>query len=147
MVVAIMATLMAIGTPAIVSQITHHRLKDSARDIAVELNAARMKAVAKNTPYRVSFTLNSPVTNPDTFRLRRYNKSTASWEDAPSRHTVSMSSGIDITSPTSNFDVDFRPNGTADATTICVSNTNKTGDKMEITVTSAAGKVEVNTGC
>src|SRR3990170_7992876 len=55
-VVALIGILMAIGTPYIVSQLSHIRLSRSVRDAATELNAGRLKAIAHNRLMAVDFT-------------------------------------------------------------------------------------------
>lgn len=138
-VIGIMATMVAIGAPAMLSGITHHRLKSSTREAFTELNAARVNAISENLKHRVEFTINTGT--PDTFVMSRYES--GSWSAVASRHTIEMASGVNITSPTSDFTVEFFPNGTATATSICIENSHNTADRMLITVTSSTGKVEV----
>lgn len=145
-VIAIMATMAAIGTPAIVGQLSHIRLKRSARDVLTELNGARMNAISKNTKYRVEFTLNASPTV-DTYRIAVFDKTTLSWGPDPSRSPVEVSPSIDITAPGANFNVEFLPNGTATAQAICLQNTTKASDKLKVNIFSSTGRTEIQSGC
>ncbi len=142
-VIALMATMVAIGTPAVISQISHLRLKKTTRNVVIELNAARMHAISQNTIYRVEFTL-AVYPAADTFRLAKW--SGGAWADDTTRAVKVFDSGMDMISPTSDFNVRFFPNGTADVTTICIQNTHKTSDKMQVDVSAMTGRIEVS-GC
>lgn len=141
-VIAIMATLAAIGTPAVVSQLSHLRLKKTTREVVLELNAARMQAISQNTRYRVEFTVNAAPAA-DTFRLAKWNTTSSIWEADTTRAVKVFESGTDMTSPTADFNVQFYPNGTADASTITIQNTHDTSENMQITVTATTGKIAV----
>lgn len=145
-VIAIAGAIMAIAAPSIISQITHLRLTRSVRDVVTELNAARFKAIAQNTQYRVVFTVNSGATPPDTFKLYFLNTTTGNWDDA-GRATGRLGDGMSITSPGATFTTTFQPNGAASAASICIDNTQKDNDRMKITVKSATGMIQVATGC
>jgi type IV fimbrial biogenesis protein FimT len=150
-VIAIAAVMMLIGTPALISQISHTRLKRSARDVATEINAARMNAITKNTKYSVDFVLNANPTQ-DTFSVSVFS---GSWGDDTSRTAREIATGIDITSPGANFSVYFYPNGvssdtdnaTATDSAICINNTSKSNDKMEINISGTTGRVEIDNAC
>ncbi len=142
-VIAIMATLVAIGVPTVTSQLSHQRLKKTTREVVIELNAARMQAISQNTKYRVEFTLSSSPSL-DSFRLAKWNIATSAWEDDTTRAVKVFESGTDMLTPTSNFNVRFYPNGTADATTITIKNENDTSDKMQVTVSATTGKIEAS---
>lgn len=144
-VMGIIAVIVAIAAPAAVSQITHLRLTRSVRDVVTELNAARFKAIAKNKRYQVEFTVNSGATPPDSYQLQSWDG--AAYVDEPGRAAGLLGEGISITSPVSNFNTEFYPNGSSTATTICVDNTNKSSDRMKITVKGATGMIQVTTGC
>ncbi len=146
-VMTLVAVLAAVGIPAMLGRMSHVHLKRDARTIFTELNAARLKAIVKNTKYRVEFTV------PDTYSLSVW--SSGSWTDDATQPTKTLLDGIDIISPGSDFMVYFFPNGTAtnaDSPTavdvdICVSNTTKINDRMELEVDGATGKVTIKTGC
>ncbi|MBI5642963.1 MAG: prepilin-type N-terminal cleavage/methylation domain-containing protein [Deltaproteobacteria bacterium] len=143
-VIAISGTLVVIGVPSIISQMAHLRLTRSTREASTELNAARLKAIAKNTKFKVAFTLYTGTTS-DTYRLFTYE--TGSWQNDTSRTLRSVESGVNISSPSGDFEVEFYPNGTATATTICIENTATTGDNMKITVQGTTGMTTITTGC
>ena len=146
-VVATIALMVAIGAPAVVSQVAHTRVKRSARDVFTELNAARMNAISKNTKYRVEFTLNASTSIPDTFKHARWNKTASAWEPDPGKSTVEINKGIDVTTPGASFNVDFFPNGTATAQSICIQNTSNASDNMKVTVQSSTGRLEILSPC
>lgn len=144
-VIALIGIFVAIAAPSIVTQITHLRLTRSVRNVVSELNAARFKAIARNTRYQVEFTVNSGATPPDSYQLQSWNG--AAYVDEPGRAAGALEDGISITSPGAAFNVEFYPNGAASATSICIDNTKKTNDRMKITVKSATGMIQVVTGC
>lgn len=145
-VIAIIGTMVLIGAPAITSKIAHQRLVRATRDMTVELNAARLKAVTRNTAYKIEFTLGAT----DSYRLWRDN---GGWEVDPDRIQQDLEPTVNISSPNANFYVTFNANGTstfngASANTdICVQNTADAGDRMKITVDRNIGKITVVTGC
>jgi prepilin-type N-terminal cleavage/methylation domain-containing protein len=146
-VMTLIAVLASVGIPAMLGRMSHVRLKRDARTIFTELNAARLKAIVKNTKYRVEFTV------PDTYSLSVW--SSGSWADDATQPTKTLLDGIDIISPGADFMVYFFPNGTAtnmDSPTavdvdICVSNTTDANDRMELEVDGSTGKVTIKTGC
>lgn len=151
-VLAIAGTIALIGIPALVSQMSHIRLKRSAMDVATEVNYARVNAITKNTKYRVDFTLSADPT-PDTMTIFVF--SGGSWGADATRASRDIEDAIDITSPGADFSVYFYPNGisssadnaTASNSAVCLSNTADTNDKMEINVFGTTGRVEIDTGC
>ncbi len=145
---ALIAAMAAIGIPALVGRMSHMRLRRDARSVFTELNAARLKAITKNTKYRVEFTV------PDTYSLSVWDTGGASWGDDAAHATKNLSDGIAITSPGANFNVYFFPNGTATNTDsptavdveICLTNSADTSDKMELEIDGATGKVIISSG-
>lgn len=150
-VIGIIGTMAAIGLPTLVSQMSHTRLKRSARNVATEINAARVNAIVKNTKYSVDFALNAGST-PDTLSIRVFN---GAWGTDTTRASRELDAGIDITDPTSNFSVFFYPNGissdadnaTATNSSICLDNTARSGDEMKINISGSTGRVVIQTGC
>lgn len=53
--IAVSAILLAIGTPRFLAWLPTVRLSSAARQIAGDLQVARMKAISQNTPYTVNF--------------------------------------------------------------------------------------------
>lgn len=143
-VIGLAATIIAIGAPALIKNMAHLRLKRSAMDVSTELNAARMKAIANNTKYRVDFTINTAPT-PDRFKLSYWNTGTSAWVLDPKHATKEVEPGIEITSPNSDFQVEFYPTGTGTNQEICLQNT--ATDRMKVSVEFAVGKVTIDTGC
>ncbi len=142
-VLGLAAILLSIGVPALIGQMNHLRLTRSVRDIAIELNAARLKAIAHNNRYNVHFTLNAAPAV-DTYRLQ-YFDGAADWIDEPTHETKEVEPGIDIVSPGASFDIDFWPQGKGTAKSICVQYT--ASDRMKIDVTEAVGRITIENGC
>lgn len=139
-VIALISILLAMGVPSLVGQLGHLRLSRSTRDMATELNAARLRAIAQNTKYRVYFTV------PDSYLLKRWEKATGTWVNESTHTTRTVEAGISIISPGADFSTEFSPNGTATPNSICINNAAGTNDKMKITV-SGTGMIQVQTGC
>lgn len=142
-VLGLAATLLAIGVPALIGQMNHLRLTRSVRDIAIELNAARLKAIAQNNRYNVHFTLNAAPAA-DTYRLQYFDGAT-DWIDEPTHETKEVEPGIDIVSPGASFDVEFWPQGRGTDKEICVQNT--ASDKMTVDVELVMGRITIENGC
>lgn len=152
-VMALITVLAAIGYPAITRQMSHLRLKRDARNIMSELNAARLKAITNNTKYKVVFVRTG---TPHRYSLSVFVTGTG-WVDEATRPTVELSAGIDIIAPSvTGFSVYFFPNGVATDTDspavttvydICLSNTSKANDRMELELVNSSGKVTIGTGC
>lgn len=147
LVISLISILIAIGVPSLVGQMNHIRLSRSTRDVATELNAARLKAIAQNTKYKVSFTL------PGSYLLQKWDKTTSTWVTETTHTTRTIEAGISIISPGANFTTEFYPNGTAkdggggSPSNICIDNPASSGDRMKITVSGSTGMITVDTGC
>ena len=116
--------VMGIATPAFLTWLPTLRLSSAARQVAIDLQVARMRAISQNTPYTVTFT-------PST--------STYSYTGA-SRNVAQEYPGITISTAPSNPPVTFSPRGTAStAGTITLSNGSATKD----IVVSSVGRVKV----
>jgi len=163
-VVAIIAIMAAIVFPAIMSQMAHIRLKRTTMDITVAMQAARLKAIAKNTRYKV-YIVQGGV---DSYQLMFCDKAVGvcpnatlgagdGWTaDTTSEYGTakSVAGGINITSPAASSQTIFYPAGTATNEanttgnqTICIQNNADTTDKMSLDIRAATGKVSVATGC
>lgn len=155
-VLALIGALLVIGVPALIGQLSHMRLTRGARDVAVELNAARLKAISQNTKYRLQFTLNSGVT-PDTMKMVYWNG--AAWVNDPTRPTREIPAGANITAPAVSFNVVFFPNGraaytdtiadnvTSTSVNICVHNSSNASDVMGIHAAGFSGNITVTSDC
>jgi prepilin-type N-terminal cleavage/methylation domain-containing protein len=106
--VGIASILMAIAVPNFLSTLPRLRLADAARQVATDLQQVRMKAIAQNIPYQISFSTT-------TYVLQKCNGSCANEGG-----TIPLPEGITLTSSTAP---QFQPRGTAAAaTTITLSN-------------------------
>ena len=144
-VVALISAMLVIGVPALLSQVSHINLSRAARDVLTELNAARSKAISLNIQYQVAFTRN-PSPQADTYRTQFSTNLGATWQNDTTIRSIQRS--VDITAPgAGNFDVEFKPSGSATATQICLQNIDDAGDKMTVEVFSATGRVEIRSGC
>ena len=145
-VLSLISVLLIIGTPAVVDQMTHTRLKRGARDVITELNAGRLKAITKNTKYRVEFTLYASTATPDEYTLSIWNIASATWVDDSERPRRELPANVDITSPGANFNVEFYPNGTSTATSICLQNTGEASDRMKLSISGSTGQITIASG-
>jgi prepilin-type N-terminal cleavage/methylation domain-containing protein len=100
--------LMAIALPNFLSTLPGLRLTDAARQVATDLQQIRMKAIAQNIPYQISFSTT-------TYVLQRCNGSCANESG-----NITLPPGISVTASTAP---QFQPRGTAAAAaTITLSN-------------------------
>ncbi len=147
-VIALILILSVIAVPAIIGQIGHLRLSRSTRNLATELNAARLKAIAQNTKYRVSFTL--PASS---YLLEKWDKVAGTWGSEPGHSTKNVEAGISIITPGASFITEFYPNGTSKdgggglPNSICIDNPSSAGDRMKITIAGSTGMINILTGC
>ncbi len=130
--IGVAALLMAIAIPSFLSWLPTLRLSDGARQVAVDLQLARMKAVTQNTRFQVSFgalpatsyTLQNDPDNDDLFTN----------ESGP----FSLPEGITVTAATAT--PQFQPRGVATAaSTITLSNGTTTA-QVEVTI---VGRVRI----
>lgn len=144
-VIALIGIMMSIAAPAIISQMAHLRLTRSVRNVVSELNAARYKAIAKNSNHAVEFTLGAT----DSFQLQHW--TAGAFADYPGRGAVELESGVNMFNISSPGDTtlrtSFSPNGSATATSLCMENSFDTTDRMKVTVSGATGLIKVETGC
>ncbi|WKZ33852.1 MAG: prepilin-type N-terminal cleavage/methylation domain-containing protein [Thermodesulfobacteriota bacterium] len=142
-VIALIGIMLGIGGPAVISQMSHIKFTRAVRDVATELNAARLKAIAESKPMQVAF-------SGATYRLKECNSPPCAddeWTDYPTRGARELGTGATITAPGSTFTVAFFANGTATATLICMRNASDAGDQMGISITGTTGLIKVTTGC
>ena len=162
-VMAIISIMAAIGVPAVMNQISRIKLTRGTRDVAVALQAARLKAIAKNVKYKVYFTFAAT----DSYVLMTCSGGAncdnttlgagSGWiADTASEYgtTKTLEANLNITAPAAAFQVIFYPAGTATDQTntlanqkICINNTSTVGGTLSISVNAASGKVSVNAGC
>jgi prepilin-type N-terminal cleavage/methylation domain-containing protein len=102
------AILMAIAIPNFMSTLPGLRLNDAARQVATDLQQLRMKAIAQNLPYQISFSTT-------TYVLQKCSGSCTNESG-----NIVLPQGITVTANTAP---QFQPRGTvASATTIQLSN-------------------------
>jgi prepilin-type N-terminal cleavage/methylation domain-containing protein len=105
---AMASILMAIAVPSLLSTLPRLRLSDAARQVATDLQQIRMKAIAQNIPYQITFSTT-------TYVLQKCSGSCANDSG-----NITLPTGISVTASTSP---QFQPRGTAAvATTIAISN-------------------------
>lgn len=109
---AVASILMAIAVPSFLSTLPRLRLADAARQVATDLQQIRMKAIAQNIPYQISFSAN-------TYVLQKCSGSCANDSG-----NITLPTGISVSASTAP---QFQPRGTAaTAATITLSNGSST---------------------
>lgn len=118
----IASILMSVAVPAFLTWLPTLRLSMAARTVSTDLQVARMRAIAQNASYTVTF-----------------NTSTSTYTfTGTSRNIASEYPGITISSASAN--PQFSPRGTASVTgTITLSN----GSATKQVVVSAVGRVTI----
>jgi type IV fimbrial biogenesis protein FimT len=105
---AVASILMSIAIPNFLSTLPSLRLADAARQVATDLQQIRMKAIAQNIPYQISFSTTAYV-------LQKCNGSCANDSG-----NITLPTGISVSASTAP---QFQPRGTAvTAATITLSN-------------------------
>lgn len=122
--IGIMGVLIAIAMPAFLSTLPGMRLSDAARQVATDLQQLRMKAIAQNIPYQVTF-------SSSTYVLQRCNG--ACTDDSGN---IALPQGITATASAAP---QFQPRGTAAAATITLSN----GSTQKRVCVNAMGRVKI----
>lgn len=103
-VVGIMMVVTAIATPSFYYWLPKYRLSAGARQIAADLQLARMKAISQNTSYRLRFTAD------DTYEMQ---KNDGGWAVAPGHGSVKLPEGITVTNAIFFNTSEFQSRGTA----------------------------------
>jgi len=110
--IGVASILMAIAIPSFLSTLPGLRLTDAARQVATDLQQVRMRAIARNIPYQISFSTTSYV-------MQRCNG--ACINDGGN---IALPDGITVTASTVP---QFQPRGTAAAdATITLTNGSST---------------------
>ena len=106
--IGVASILMAIAIPSFLSTLPGLRLTDAARQVATDLQQIRMKAIAQNIPYQISFSTS-------TYVLQKCNGSCTNDSG-----NIALPEGITVTASAAP---QFQPRGTAAAdATITLSN-------------------------
>ena len=139
----ILLVMVGISVPIIFSGMSKTVLNRTARDITVELKAARQLAISRNMQFRESFT----VGGNDSLK-REYRVDTLSaWQHDISRQGIKIDSRVNIVAPAISFFVVFNPNGSATSVDICIENVSNTASRRKVTVHAITGRVEVLDAC
>ena len=127
-VISVLGILVAIGMPAFTRTLPGLRLTDAARQVATELQHARMKAIAQGIAQQISFSSSS-------YMLQRCN-GTCTNESG----NIALPEGIAVTASATP---QFQPRGTAiSAATITLSN----GIEQKFVCVKAIGRVSIQDG-
>ncbi|MGE5304579.1 MAG: GspH/FimT family pseudopilin [Alphaproteobacteria bacterium] len=123
--IGVASILMAIAIPSFLSTLPGLRLTDAARQVATDLQQMRMKAIAQNIPYQITF-------SSTTYVLQKCNGSCANESG-----NIVLPQGITVTASTAP---QFQPRGTAAAaTTIMLSN----GSSSKWVCVKTVGRVNI----
>lgn len=126
--------LMGIAIPSFFSWLPTLRLNDAARQVAIELQGARMKAISQNTTFRLNFTTTT------SYLVERFDAGTSTFvtESGP----FNLPDGITTTTGETS---QFQPRGTANiavgSNTLTFTNAN--GDTTQVQI-SAVGRVTIS---
>jgi type II secretory pathway pseudopilin PulG len=141
---AIMMVILGVAIPTILGGTSKTALKRAARDVTVELKAARQLAISRNMQFRLNFLLGTTDTIDREYRVN----TSSAWQADPARARIEMSSRVNITAPAGSFTVIFNPNGSASAATnICIQNVSDAADKREVKIYNITGRVEILNTC
>lgn len=129
--IAVMGTLMVLAIPSLTRWLSATGLNSVAREVAAELQLARIKAISQNTNFRIRF---DPAR--DTYQIEKY--IAGRWESVDAPKTLPRGIRLVRTS----VDPVFQPTGTVQAgTTIILENTQ--GRTKKVTV-SFAGRIKID---
>ena len=147
-VVTIITVVGGIATPALLSQLPDYRLKGTTRTVFASLQYAKMSAASAGKEYRVQFLLD-PV--PQRYQLQQGNYFSGSdswknvhpskeippqvWIDHATDYRGTHHAGISILA--------FNPTGTASSGGIYLENSR--GSLRSVKVSSATGRIRINT--
>jgi prepilin-type N-terminal cleavage/methylation domain-containing protein len=112
--IGVVAILVAVALPDLFASLRGLRLSDGARQLASDLQLARMKAISQHTKYRISFG-SYPAT---TYSLEKHNGAAFAVESGP----FTLPEGISVTGVSPSVS-EFQSGGTANtASAITLSN-------------------------
>lgn len=116
--IGIAMVVLAIAVPSFITWLPTLRLSSAARQVATDLQVARMKAISQNTKYRMNFVTTT------SYRIEKYDGTVFNAESGP----FALPDGITTTAGA--LASEFQPRGTANTTTTVtlqnVSNATKT---------------------
>ncbi|MCC6502140.1 MAG: prepilin-type N-terminal cleavage/methylation domain-containing protein [Deltaproteobacteria bacterium] len=143
MVLAIMAILSAIALPSLVTWRSSAKYKEAAWGVASGLRLGKQLALSTNREHRMELDLDGRR-----YRITRGNlpsgstawTSVSAWTTIPSE--VNWSSGA-ACNGTADFDVIFRPNGTAETEVLCVKNSSN-AVQYTVSVNATSGRAVID---
>ncbi len=121
------------------------RLSSAARQVAIDLQLTRMKAIAQNRKFRALFTAGGT-----TYQVERRNDADNGWDlhalyghgtTASSAASISLPQGAEIQSANSGGNVIFQPRGTAENATIVIRHSAASTTKS--IVVNLAGRIRI----
>jgi type IV fimbrial biogenesis protein FimT len=119
--IGVAAILMGAAIPSFLSWLPTLRLSSAARQIATDLQLARMKAISQNTKFRVTFVGSIPGAT--SYQLEKDNGGTFVTESGP----FILPEGITVSAVSATSE--FQPRGTTNATSN-ITLTNGSGQKL-----------------
>ena len=134
-VMAIMMVITAIATPTFYYWLPTYRLSAGARQIAADLQLARMKAISQNTSYRLRFT------DPNTYEMQKFD---GVWAVAPGHGSVDLPEGITVTIGTPYNTSEFQSRGTANTGVGTSAITVTNGDLNNVVCIKLVGRVFID---
>ncbi|MBI5892448.1 MAG: GspH/FimT family pseudopilin [Deltaproteobacteria bacterium] len=157
-VVVIMGVMFIMAIPTFTST-SHSKLKSAVRDVATELQMARMKAIYRNVEFRVLFSPGSPfgyklekgnkASGSDTWTndhaaVAGYNTSSACSSSSLNANGYFCIEGVTITVTGSlSSGAQFNTNGTSSSGSIRFKNLNDSNDKSYISLSDTTGRVNI----
>ena len=143
-VIALLGILGSLASLQVAPLLSHARLARGARQVATDLQAAKMKAIAQNRSFRVTFrpdTSDYVVDRDEDGAWQRHALDSHSAEPAADA-LVALPSSVSITAVNSGGDVIFVPRGYADAgITITLGTT--AGVEHKRIIVNLAGRVRI----
>lgn len=146
-VLAIMAILGAIATPALLSQLPDYRLKGTAIEISSALQYAKMSATSTGKEYRLQFILD---TTPQRYQLQQGNLFSKSdhWTNVRFSQDIAQQVRIDHATDykgshqTGVGIIAFNPTGTASSGGVYLENSK--GKHCSVKVSSSTGRIRID---
>ncbi|MCP3677361.1 MAG: hypothetical protein GY721_07170 [Deltaproteobacteria bacterium] len=140
--IALMAIMFAIALPSFIQWSDSLNYREVSRDIVSKLRMGRQMAVTNNLEHRVEFDIDGRR-----YRLMQGNLSAGStvWAEVRSWSTldpsVNWATGGGC-GGAADINLEFNPNGTADAGTICIQD-NGGVTQFSVVVTATSGRVQI----
>ena len=146
-VVAVIAVLGAIATPALLSQLPDYRLKGTARAISSTLQYAKMSAASSGKEYRVHFLLDA---SPQQYQLQQGNlfSGSGNWatihgfREIPNQVLIDHVTDYRGSHKSGMGTIAFNPTGTASSGGVYLKNSK--GKHYSVKVSSSTGRVRMD---